>query len=85
MSLSGAWVRRLLRWLGPGAVANLAARLARTEKIDPKQLVNEAWDLYWESCRKIQADHREVNRMVAALDARDDEMWSEERGGLPQP
>ena len=26
--LSGAWAGRLLRWLGPGAVANLATRLA---------------------------------------------------------
>lgn len=66
-------------------LAHLAARLARTEKIDAKHLVQEAWDLYWESCRKIQADHREVGRMMAAMDGHDDEMWIEERGGLPQP
>jgi len=66
-------------------LAHLAARLARTEKIDPKLLVKEAWDLYWESCRKIQADHREVGGMLEEAEAHDDEMWAEERGGLPQP
>src|SRR5512135_2646567 len=48
-------------------LAELAARLARTEKIDPKQLVAEAWSLYWESCKKIQQDHLEMQRMLAAL------------------
>jgi len=41
-------------------LAQLAARLARTEKIEPKQLVREAWALYWESCRVIKADYRKV-------------------------
>lgn len=41
-------------------LARLGAQLARTEKIDPKQLVAEAWGLYWESCRTLQADHRKV-------------------------
>jgi hypothetical protein len=66
-------------------LAHLAARLARTEKIDPKQLVNQAWDLYWESCRKIQADHREVGKVLEALEARDGEMQLAERGDLPKP
>lgn len=66
-------------------LAHLAARLARTEKIDAKQLVKEAWDLYWETCRTIQADHREVGRILAVSEAHDDEMWMEEHGGLPQP
>ena len=66
-------------------LAHLAARLARTEKIDAKQLVKEAWELYWESCRKIQADHREVGGMLEEVEAHDEEMWAEERGGLPQP
>jgi hypothetical protein len=35
-----------------------AVQLARTGKMDPRQLVEEAWALYWESCRKIQQDHR---------------------------
>jgi hypothetical protein len=35
-----------------------AVQLARTGKTDPRQLVEEAWALYWESCRKIQQDHR---------------------------
>lgn len=66
-------------------LAELAARLARTEQIDPKKLVNEAWDLYWESCRKIQQDHLDVEKMLQVQEVRDDEMWVEERGGLPQP
>lgn len=46
-------------------LARLAAQLARTEKIDPKQLVAEAWELYWESCRTIQVDHRKVEAYFA--------------------
>lgn len=46
-------------------LARLAAELARTEKIDPKQLLAEAWELYWESCRTLQADHRKVVAAVA--------------------
>jgi hypothetical protein len=77
----------LEHWPRPSELelANLAARLARAEKIDPKQLVKEAWELYWESCRKIQADHIEVGKMLEATDVQDDEMWAEERGGLPEP
>jgi len=41
-------------------LAQLAARLARTDKLDHKQLVEDAWAIYWESCRKIQEDHRAV-------------------------
>ena len=41
-------------------LAQLAARLARTDKLDPKQLVEDAWAIYWESCRKIQDDHLAV-------------------------
>ena len=66
-------------------LAHLAARLARTGAFDPKQLVKEAWDLYRESCRKIQADHREVGKMMEAVEAHNDELWIEEHGGLPQP
>lgn len=46
-------------------LARLAAQLARTEKIDPKQLVAEAWELYWESCRTIQTDHGKVEAYFA--------------------
>jgi hypothetical protein len=65
-------------------LATLAARLARTEKLDAKQLVNEAWSLYWASCRKIQEDH------VATQKAMQDWMWEEEidweaAEGLAQP
>lgn len=66
-------------------LAELAARLARTEKIDPKQLVAEAWSLYWESCKKIQQDHLAVERMLKELEARDDEASIEEQGDLPKP
>lgn len=41
-------------------LAELAARLARTPVIDPKQLVGEAWAIYWESCRVIREDHKQV-------------------------
>lgn len=66
-------------------LAHLAARLARTEKIDPKQLVSEAWDLYWESCRKIQADHQHVRSMLQALEAHDDDGCAENQIDIPQP
>lgn len=41
-------------------LAELAARLARTTVIDPRQLVAEAWALYWESCGVIREDHKHV-------------------------
>jgi hypothetical protein len=66
-------------------LAELAARLARTEKIDPKQLVAEAWSLYWESCKKIQQDHLEVQKMLASLAAQPDEASIEEQETLPKP
>lgn len=43
-------------------LAELAARLARTTVLDPKQLVSEAWALYWESCRVIREDHKHVTQ-----------------------
>lgn len=66
-------------------LAHLAARLARTEKIDPKQLVKEAWEVYRESCRQIQEDHFEVERMLQAQQTQDDERWSEEQSSIPEP
>ena len=41
-------------------LAELAARLARTTVIDPKQLVSEAWVIYQESCRRIREDYKHV-------------------------
>lgn len=41
-------------------LAELAARLARTTVIDPKQLVSEAWAIYQESCRLIREDYKHV-------------------------
>jgi hypothetical protein len=49
-------------------LARLAAQLARSENIDPKQLVAAAWELYRESCRRLQADHREVAAYHERLD-----------------
>lgn len=43
-------------------LAELAARLARMPVIDPKQLVGEAWAIYWESCRVIREDHKHVTQ-----------------------
>ncbi len=69
-------------------LAQLAARLARTDKLDPKQLVEDAWAIYWESCRKIQDDHRAVkvngekeSLAEAALAA----VTAQPRPALPQP
>jgi hypothetical protein len=62
-------------------LARLAAQLARTENIDPKQLVAEAWELYWESCRTIQTDHRKVD----AYFAREAELERELNWPEPEP
>jgi hypothetical protein len=59
-------------------LAELAARLARTEKFDPKQLVAEAWSLYWESCMEVQ-------RMLAALEVQHDGALIEEQESLSKP
>lgn len=55
------------RWKRPSEMelARLAAQLARTEKIDPKQLVAEAWSIYRESCQRIEQDQRESERAQA--------------------
>jgi len=49
-------------------LARLAAQLARSENIDPKQLVAVAWELYRESCHRLQIDHREVTAYHAQMD-----------------
>ena len=65
-------------------LARLAAALARTEEIDPKQLVREAWGIFVESCQRIQEDRREVERRreqeEGAMDA-----WERRDDGLPRP
>jgi hypothetical protein len=50
-------------------LAHLAARLARTSPIDPKQLVKEAWSIYWESCQKIKKDYLEVELPLREMEA----------------
>jgi hypothetical protein len=62
--------------------------LARTNPIDPKQLVKEAWSIYWESCHKIREDYLEVE---LPLREREEESGSgpddllEDQYELPQP
>jgi hypothetical protein len=53
-------------------LARLAAQLARTEKIDPQQLVKDAWALYWESCRVLKEDNQKVEEYFKQLDAVDE-------------
>lgn len=66
-------------------LARLAAQLARSTKIAPKQLVDEAWELYWESCRRLQADSREVAAYHAHTERVDEDLdWAEEVGSLPK-
>lgn len=56
-------------------LARLAAQLARTQKIDPVQLVKEAWALYWESCRMLKADDRMVEDYFKAIEGEDDHQY----------
>jgi hypothetical protein len=60
-------------WPRPSEVelAGLAAQLARSSKANPKHLVAQAWALYRESCRVIQADYREVQAQLD-FDSRQD-------------
>ena len=67
---------------------SLAARLTRTEKIDPQQLVGEAWAVYWEGCRVLNADYQKLNAYFEEeAKARDEDDDFEEPPGepLPQP
>lgn len=67
-------------------LARLAAQLVRTEKLDPKQLVAEAWELYWESCRPILADHRKVEAFFAHEAELDRELnWPEPEAAAAVP
>ena len=56
-------------------LARLAAQLARTKKIDPQQLVKEAWALYWESCRTLKEDDRMVEKYFKAIESEDDHQY----------
>ena len=69
-------------------LAQLAARLARTDKLNPQQLVEDAWAIYWESCRKIQDDHRAVKangEKESLADAALAAVTDQPRTDLPQP
>ena len=68
-------------------LARLAAQLARTEKIDPQQLVKEAWALYWESCRMLKEDDRMVEEYFKVIEGEDDHQYeySDEAESPPVP
>ena len=69
-------------------LAQLAASLARADKLDPKQLVEDAWAIYWESCRKIQDDHRAVKASLekeSQADAVLAEVVGQPQPAVPQP
>jgi hypothetical protein len=78
----------LEHWPRPSELelARLAAQLARPEKIDPKQLVAEAWELYWQSCRTLQADHRKVAAYFAHEKELERELdWPEQEPAAAAP
>jgi hypothetical protein len=56
-------------------LARLAAELARTDKINPQQLVAEAWALYWESCRTLKEDDRMVEEYYRRIEGEDDHQY----------
>ena len=53
-------------------LTQLAVQLARAGKINPKQLVEQAWTFYQESCRLLQADSREVAEYLKAERTREE-------------
>lgn len=69
-------------------LSQLAAQLARTGTLDAKQLVHDAWEIYWEGCRKIQDDHRAQKAWIeqeSATDAAIEEWIHQPRTAVPQP
>lgn len=69
-------------------LARLAAQLARGETIAPQQLIQDAWNLYWESCRRLKQDHGDVKRYFEAEDQFDAALLEDLDGGaepIPQP
>lgn len=49
-------------------LARLAAQLSRGQTITPQQLIQDAWNLYWESCRRLKQDHGDVKRYFEIID-----------------
>lgn len=49
-------------------LARLAAQLVRGEATATQQLIQDAWNLYWESCRQLKQDHETVKRYFEAED-----------------
>lgn len=69
-------------------LAQLAAQLSRSDKLDAKQLIHDAWEIYWEGCRKIQNDHRAQkawNEHESAADATLHDWIHQPQPEVPQP
>lgn len=69
-------------------LAQLAAQLARSDKLDAKQLIHDAWEIYLEGCRKIQNDHRAQkawHEHESDTDVALDEWVHQPRSAVPQP
>jgi hypothetical protein len=68
-------------------LARLAAQLAGPEKINPQQLVKDAWAIYWESCRVLKEDDQMVAKCFQRLEGGDDPQYDypEERESQPIP
>jgi len=66
-----------------------AVQLARTGKTEPRQLVEKAWELYWESCRKIREDYLSVKEYFAREEREiygaDEDAYDDEKPAIPQP
>jgi hypothetical protein len=65
-------------------LATLAARLARSGKLDAKQLVTQAWELYWESCRQLKADYQETEKYHENMAREEDAESDDDVIGLPK-
>lgn len=82
--------REFEHWPRPSELelAMLAAQLAHSGKVEPKRLVATAWEVYWESCRTLQADYQKVEAYFAreaALEAKLDEPEEPADDPLPMP
>jgi hypothetical protein len=69
-------------------LAQLAAQLSRSDKLDAKQLIHDAWEIYWEGCRKIQNDHRDQkawHERESATDMALNEWIHQPQPAVPQP
>ena len=78
------------QWPRPSELelARLAAQLASGGQLEAKQAVQMAWEVYWESCQLIQADHRHLDAYFAReaeLDRELNYLELEAEGAVPMP